>query len=510
MSHLASLPLCLYPYSPDFPGIFTKGQATPASLSLSLFVPPLPAVLSLSGVSTVSVRCSPSLAHSQSLSRSPHPHGIPLRQQQHATPTPNNPNIHHPSSNLPILFESSVDTTSQSIVSITSAADLIAPVDFPLTGEGEVDRAHPSSGTDATAAGGNDPGSHRQRASTTTPSTDPTHALAVASAWRYPVSAPDEAPTVTVQRVSSATVAISFTGGSRRSCAHLSFAVQLRFAVADCSAHSLAASLNGEADEWGTSVLATPTGPVATRTTAAEPSPDGTSLIVTLITQLMPPLAVVTHESQWVAATGAVLKAMLLQRADWPTVSARVDELFRIEARLRQAPMTVSGPNAPPLVRSLSADDISHFHARYFGGGDSVTEDQFKLFWKWFGGVMLLLRYRRHVAPMWHAGYIWGFTSRETLEAALTGAPEGTFIVRFSETHVSRFAVALATGGRIKHALVEDSTARSLASYLGRETRFLHVLRITPDGLVATPKADALQPFLGDEQGVSETFTGYE
>jgi len=53
-------------------------------------------------------------------------------------------------------------------------------------------------------------------------------------------------------------------------------------------------------------------------------------------------------------------------------------------------------------------------------------------FWEWFNSMMILTK--QHLESMWKEGYVIGFISRLTANAMLEDSPEGTFLLRFSDS----------------------------------------------------------------------------
>jgi hypothetical protein len=49
---------------------------------------------------------------------------------------------------------------------------------------------------------------------------------------------------------------------------------------------------------------------------------------------------------------------------------------------------------------------MRHLHQRCCGGRETVTQKEFEDFWKWYGKCVQVLRYQRHIGPMWESGYV--------------------------------------------------------------------------------------------------------
>lgn len=91
-------------------------------------------------------------------------------------------------------------------------------------------------------------------------------------------------------------------------------------------------------------------------------------------------------------------------------------------------------------------------------------------FWEWYGKVMKMIRYNKHIKAMWLAGWVlchvihrhssttshvYGFIKKEEANQLLEGHPVRTFLVRFSESHAGQFAISYINNSReLKQYLV--------------------------------------------------------
>ena len=53
-------------------------------------------------------------------------------------------------------------------------------------------------------------------------------------------------------------------------------------------------------------------------------------------------------------------------------------------------------------------------------------------FWEWFHSMMVLTK--QHLESIWKEGYVIGFISRLSANTLLEESPEGTFLLRFSDS----------------------------------------------------------------------------
>jgi len=107
------------------------------------------------------------------------------------------------------------------------------------------------------------------------------------------------------------------------------------------------------------------------------------------------------------------------------------------------------------------------------------------------------------MSKLWQNGLIYGFMGRNDVINSLKIHAPGTFIIRFSENHSGRFAIAYVSmqGEGIKHYLVSQSDIgkKALPDFLCECNMFLNILQLVgfnKQGLPvfqSLPKTDALQ-----------------
>ena len=196
------------------------------------------------------------------------------------------------------------------------------------------------------------------------------------------------------------------------------------------------------------------------------------------------PFVITTHDSQWESCEGALLRrevfgAQTQREAGWLLFCNALQRRFLMATRqdlLR-----------PP--RPLSAYDLHYLNAKFFAGRAVVPPRAFDEFWAWFGRCMQQLRFARHIAALWTHGLLYGFWTREDVEAQIKAQEPGTFIVRFSERHAGLFGVAyVGTDGGVKHYLVTEADTigarKTLPEFLMSCPQFIHLLQLSalPDG----------------------------
>uniref|UniRef100_A0A8C5GTH9 Signal transducer and activator of transcription n=1 Tax=Gouania willdenowi TaxID=441366 RepID=A0A8C5GTH9_GOUWI len=107
-------------------------------------------------------------------------------------------------------------------------------------------------------------------------------------------------------------------------------------------------------------------------------------------------------------------------------------------------------------------------------------------FWQWFDGVVELMK--RHLKPHWNDGAILGFVNKQQAQDMLLSKPNGTFLLRFSDSEIGGITIAWVaenpnkSGERMVWNLLpyttKDFTIRSLAD---RISDLNHLLFLYPD-----------------------------
>lgn len=196
------------------------------------------------------------------------------------------------------------------------------------------------------------------------------------------------------------------------------------------------------------------------------------------------PFVITTHDSQWESCEGALRRRQVFGasgpgEAGWLQFCNVLQQSFLMATR----------QDLMQPARPLSAFDLHYFSAKFFGGRPRITVRMYDDFWAWFGKCLQTLRFTRHVSALWRHGLLYGFWTREDVEAQIRSQEPGTFLVRFSERHAGSFGVAyVATDGLVKHYLVTEADTfgarKTLPEFLMSCPQFVHVLQLSvlPDG----------------------------
>uniref|UniRef100_A0A8C9VQD5 Signal transducer and activator of transcription n=1 Tax=Scleropages formosus TaxID=113540 RepID=A0A8C9VQD5_SCLFO len=115
-------------------------------------------------------------------------------------------------------------------------------------------------------------------------------------------------------------------------------------------------------------------------------------------------------------------------------------------------------------------------------------------FWQWFDGVMELTK--KHLKSYWSDGLIFGFIGKQHLHLILQDRPNGTFLLRFSDSEIGGITIAYVApsenGGR-KIQNIQPFTKRDLEiRCLGDRIRDIELItHVYPD----FPKNDAFKKY---------------
>uniref|UniRef100_A0A8C5C856 Signal transducer and activator of transcription n=1 Tax=Gadus morhua TaxID=8049 RepID=A0A8C5C856_GADMO len=114
-------------------------------------------------------------------------------------------------------------------------------------------------------------------------------------------------------------------------------------------------------------------------------------------------------------------------------------------------------------------------------------------FWQWFDGVMELTK--KHLKPHWNDGAILGFVNKQQAQDMLLSKPNGTFLLRFSDSEIGGITIAWVAENPNKRLVwnlmpytTKDFSIRSLAD---RISDLNHLLFLYPD----RPKDDVFAKY---------------
>ncbi|XP_028264893.1 signal transducer and activator of transcription 6 isoform X2 [Parambassis ranga] len=120
-------------------------------------------------------------------------------------------------------------------------------------------------------------------------------------------------------------------------------------------------------------------------------------------------------------------------------------------------------------------------------------------FWQWFEGVMELTK--KHLKPYWSEGLIFGFIGKQHLHLILQDRPNGTFLLRFSDSEIGGITIAYVSAsenGGQKIQNIQPFTKRDLEiRSLGDRIRDInHITHLYPE----FSKHDVFRKFYSEPQ----------
>ncbi|KAI3357399.1 hypothetical protein L3Q82_015832 [Scortum barcoo] len=149
--------------------------------------------------------------------------------------------------------------------------------------------------------------------------------------------------------------------------------------------------------------------------------------------------------------------------------------------------------------KSDFADDFSNMMVSWAQFNKEVLPGRMFTFWQWFEGVMELTK--KHLKTYWSEGLIFGFIGKQHLHLILKDMPNGTFLLRFSDSEIGGITIAYVSAsetGGLKIQNIQPFTKRDLEiRSLGDRIRDIsHITHLYPD----YPKHDVFKKFYSEPQ----------
>ncbi|XP_060914448.1 signal transducer and activator of transcription 6 isoform X2 [Labrus mixtus] len=145
------------------------------------------------------------------------------------------------------------------------------------------------------------------------------------------------------------------------------------------------------------------------------------------------------------------------------------------------------------------ADDFSNMLVSWAQFNKEVLPGRPFTFWQWFEGVMELTK--KHLKTYWSEGLIFGFIGKQHLHLILKDRPNGTFLLRFSDSEIGGITIAYVSasenGGQkiqnIQPFIRRDLEIRSLGD---RIRDIGHITHLYPE----YPKHEVFKKFYSEPQ----------
>ncbi|XP_022413648.1 signal transducer and activator of transcription 5A isoform X3 [Delphinapterus leucas] len=224
----------------------------------------------------------------------------------------------------------------------------------------------------------------------------------------------------------------------------------------------------------------------------------GSNELVFQVKTLSLPVVVIVHGSQDHNATATVLwdnafaepgrvPFAVPDKVLWPQLCEALNMKFKAEVQSNRG---LTKENLVFLAQKLFNSGSSHLEDY---NGMSVSWSQFNrenlpgwnyTFWQWFDGVMEVLK--KHHKPHWNDGAILGFVNKQQAHDLLINKPDGTFLLRFSDSEIGGITIAWKFDSpdrnlwNLKPFTTRDFSIRSLADRLGDLSYLIYVFPDRP------------------------------
>ncbi|NXF13801.1 STAT6 protein, partial [Smithornis capensis] len=103
---------------------------------------------------------------------------------------------------------------------------------------------------------------------------------------------------------------------------------------------------------------------------------------------------------------------------------------------------------------SASPEDFQSRNVSWAQFNKEILPGRGFTFWQWFDGVMEVLK--KHLKPHWNDGAILGFVNKQQAHDLLINKPDGTFLLRFSDSEIGGVTIAYVTRGKDGSSQVEN------------------------------------------------------
>ncbi|XP_025063067.1 signal transducer and activator of transcription 5B isoform X4 [Alligator sinensis] len=210
------------------------------------------------------------------------------------------------------------------------------------------------------------------------------------------------------------------------------------------------------------------------------------------------PVVVIVHGSQDNNATATVLwdnafaepgrvPFAVPDKVLWPQLCEALNMKFKAEVQSNRG---LTKENLVFLAQKLFNSTSNHLEDY---NSMTVSWSQFNrenlpgrnyTFWQWFDGVMEVLK--KHLKPHWNDGAILGFVNKQQAHDLLINKPDGTFLLRFSDSEIGGITIAWKFDSpermfwNLMPFTTRDFSIRSLADRLGDLSYLIYVFPDRP------------------------------
>ncbi|XP_071379932.1 signal transducer and activator of transcription 6 [Centroberyx affinis] len=187
------------------------------------------------------------------------------------------------------------------------------------------------------------------------------------------------------------------------------------------------------------------------------------------------------------------------ERVPWSTMCVTLNSKFTSEVQTQHH---LDQYNQHFLAQKIFdkpdiSGDFSNMMVSWAQFNKEVLPGRSFTFWQWFEGVMELTK--KHLKTYWSDGLIFGFIGKQHLHLILKDRPNGTFLLRFSDSEIGGITIAYVSAtenGGQKIQNIQPFTKRDLEiRCLGDRIRDIdHITYLYPD----YPKHDVFRKYYTD------------
>ncbi|KAK2851349.1 hypothetical protein Q5P01_007625 [Channa striata] len=224
------------------------------------------------------------------------------------------------------------------------------------------------------------------------------------------------------------------------------------------------------------------------------------------------PVVVIVHGSQDINALATIVwdcafsepdrvPFVVPERVPWRLMHSTLNSKFTSEVQTKH---NLDQYNQHFLAQKIFdkpdfADDFSNSMVTWAQFNKEVLPGRPFTFWQWFEGVMELTK--KHLKTYWSEGLIFGFIGKQHLHLILKDRPNGTFLLRFSDSEIGGITIAYVSAsenGGQKIQNIQPFTKRDLEiRSLGDRIRDIsHITYLYPD----FPKHEVFKKFFSEPQ----------
>ncbi|XP_019728370.1 signal transducer and activator of transcription 4 isoform X3 [Hippocampus comes] len=226
------------------------------------------------------------------------------------------------------------------------------------------------------------------------------------------------------------------------------------------------------------------------------------------------PLVVISNVSQMPGAWASIMWYNLLNQQ--PQNLAYFSSPTR--ATWAQLSEVLSWQFCTNSVQGLNKDQLDMLGEKllgqHFSNSDHIHWSKFSKenipgkpfsFWTWLDSILELIR--KHLLPVWNENYIMGFVSKDMERALLREKKSGTFLLRFSESHLGGITFTW-----VQHGDDGEATFNSVEPYTKSRLNALHFpdiirdYKVISDGVVPKNPLKFLYPDIPKDEAFGQLY----